>query len=287
MVLSSFLITSRETLEAALVVGIVLAYLNRTNNEQYKKTVYYGIFAGIVLSIFSAFLFNIFAGGFEGRAEELFEGFTMLFAATLLTTMILWMMKQRNIAGKIESKVASHIEKAAFNQTYAYGLFALIVVAVLREGVETVIFFSALNYASGVSFIGATLGVITAIGIGYLFFASTRKINLKKFFSISSIFLILIAAGLVAHGIHELEEANILNPIIEHVWDINPAITVEGIYPALHENGIIGSFLKGLFGYNGNPSLLEVLFYAAYLVGIFYLYWRIGSSGSVKAVKNQ
>ncbi len=287
MVLSSFLITSRETLEAALVVGIVLAYLTKTGNEQYKKTVYYGIFAGIVLSILSAFLFNIFAGGFEGRAEELFEGFTMLFAAVLLTTMILWMMKQRKMAQQIENKVAKHIAHASFNQTYAYGLFALIIVAVLREGVETVIFFSAINYASGISFIGATLGVITAIAIGYLFFASTRKINLKKFFSISSIFLILIAAGLVAHGVHELEEANLLNPIIEHVWDINPAVAVEGVYPALHENGVIGSFLKGLFGYNGNPSLLEVLFYAAYLIGIFYIYWRIGSSGSVKAAKNQ
>ena len=283
MVLSSFLITSRETLEAALVVGIVLAYLNRTNNEQYRKTVYYGIFAGIVLSIFSAFLFNIFAGGFEGRAEELFEGFTMLFAAALLTTMILWMMKQRHIAKEIEGKVAAHIQKAKFNQAYSYGLFALIVVAVLREGVETVIFFSALNYASSISFIGATLGVITAIGIGYLFFASTRKINLKKFFSISSIFLILIASGLVAHGIHELEEAKLLNPLVEHVWDINPAVAVEGVYPALHENGIIGSFLKGLFGYNGNPSLLEVLFYAAYLIGIFYLYWRIGSASPSKS----
>ncbi len=282
MVLSSFLITSRETLEAALVVGIVLAYLNRTGNEQYRKTVYYGIFAGIALSILSAFLFNIFAGGFEGRAEELFEGFTMLFAAVLLTTMILWMMKQRKIAQRIEDKIARHIAKARFNQTYAYGLFALIVVAVLREGVETVIFFSAINYTSGVSFIGATLGVITAIGIGYLFFASTRKINLKKFFSISSIFLILIAAGLVAHGIHELEEARLVNPIIEHVWDINPAVAVEGIYPALHENGIIGSFLKGLFGYNGNPSLLEVLFYASYLVFIFYLYHRIGTATPAK-----
>src|SRR3989338_3311041 len=289
MVLSSFLITSRETLEAALVIGIVLAYLNKTNNKQYRKTVYYGIFFGIILSVLSAIIFNIFAGGFEGRAEELFEGFTMLFAATLLTTMILWMMKQRNIAGKIESKVASHIEKAAFNQTYAYGLFALIVVAVLREGVETVIFFSALNYASGVSFIGATLGVITAIGIGYLFFASTRKINLKKFFSISSIFLILIAAGLVAHGIHELEEAKLLNPIIEHVWDINPAapLAAQGVYPLMHEKGDIGSFFVGLFGYNGNPSLLEVLFYVSYLIGIFYLYWKIGSTGSVKTAKNR
>ncbi|MEK6949765.1 MAG: FTR1 family protein, partial [Nanoarchaeota archaeon] len=263
MVLSSFLITSRETLEAALVVGIVLAYLTRTNNEQYRKTVYYGIFAGIVLSIFSAFLFNIFAGGFEGRAEELFEGFTMLFAAVLLTTMILWMMKQRKIAQEIEDKVARHIAKAQFNQTYAYGIFVLIVVAILREGVETVIFFSAINYASGVSFIGATLGVITAIAIGYLFFASTKKINLKKFFNISSIFLILIAAGLVAHGIHELEEAKLLNPVVEHVWDINPAapLAAQGVYPLMHEKGAIGSFLVGLFGYNGNPSLLEVLFY--------------------------
>lgn len=288
MVLSSFLITSRETLEAALVVGIVLAYLNRTNNEQYKKTVYYGVFAGVALSILSAFLFTIFAGGFEGRAEELFEGFTMLFAAALLTTMILWMMKQRRIAQEIEDKVARHIAKAQFNQTYAYGIFALIVVAVLREGVETVIFFSAINYASGISFIGATLGVITAIAIGYLFFASTKKINLKKFFSISSIFLIMIAAGLVAHGIHELEEAKLLNPIVEHVWDINPAapLAARGIYPLMHEKGAVGSFFVGLFGYNGNPSLLEVLFYFAYLIGIFYLYWRIGGSVSAKAAKN-
>jgi len=283
MVLSSFLITSRETLEAALVVGIVLAYLNRTNNEQYKKTVYYGIFAGIVLSIFSAFLFNIFAGGFEGRAEELFEGFTMLFAAVLLTTMILWMMRQRkHLSRNIEKKVAAHIE---MDKAFSYGIFLLIVIAVLREGVETVIFLYALNLSSGISFIGGVLGVITAIAIGWLFFIGTRKINLKKFFSISSIFLILIAAGLVAHGIHELEEANILNPIIEHVWDINPVapLASQGIYPLMHEKGAVGSFFVGLFGYNGNPSLLEVLFYAAYLIGIFYLYWRIGSSSSVKA----
>ena len=88
MVFSSFLITSRETLEAALVVGVVMAYLTRTNNHQYKKTVYYGILAGIVLSILSAFIFTFFAGGFEGRAEEIFEGFTMIFASVLLTTMM-------------------------------------------------------------------------------------------------------------------------------------------------------------------------------------------------------
>jgi len=281
MVLSSFLITSRETLEAALVIGIVLAYLSKTGNHDYKKTVYYGIVFGIILSILAAVAFTIFAGGFDGTSEAIFEGSTMLFAAVLLTTMILWMMKQKHIAREIEAKVANHLEKATFNKTYAYGLFVLIVVAVLREGVETVIFFGALNYASGISFIGATLGVITAIAIGYMFFVGSRKVNLKKFFNITSIMLILIAAGLVAHGVHELQEATIIPFVVEEIWDINPAVTTAEVYPLLHENGLIGSFLKGLFGYNGNPSLLEVLFYVSYLFIIFSIYRKFESS-SVK-----
>ena len=282
MVLSSFLITSRETLEAALVIGIVLAYLSKTNNTQYKKTVYYGIFFGILLSVISAALFIVFTDGFSGRAEEIFEGSTMLFAAVLLTTMILWMMKQKHVAREIEAKVANHLEKANFNRTYAYGLFALIVVAVLREGVETVVFFSAINYASGISFIGATLGVITAIVISYLFFMSSKKINLKKFFNITSIFLILIAAGLVAHGIHEFQEASVIPYVVKEVWDVNPAVTGIGAYPLMHEDGLIGSFLKGLFGYNGNPSLLEVMFYFGYLGIIFLVYKRIESKNLVE-----
>jgi len=282
MVLSSFLITSRETLEAALVIGIVLAYLNRTNNQEYKKTVYYGIFFGLLLSILSAVLFTVFAGGFDGRTEQIFEGSTMLFASVLLTTMILWMMKQKKVAQEIENKVAAHLEKANFNQAYAYGLFFLILLAVLREGVETVIFFGALNYASGISFIGATLGVITAVAMGYLFFVGSKRINLKKFFNISSIILILFAAGLVAHGIHEFQEAAVIPYVVKEVWDINPAVAIEGVYPALHEKGLIGSFLSGLFGYNGNPSLLEVMFYTGYLGIIFLIYRRIESRNSVK-----
>src|SRR3989344_1414523 len=276
MVFSSFLITSRETLEAALVVGVVMAYLTKTNNNQYKKTVYYGIVFGVILSILAAVGFTLLSGGFEGRAEEIFEGFTMLFAAVLLTTMILWMMRQRNIAKTIENRVASHIAKAEYNSTYAIGLFALIIFAVLREGVETVIFFGALNYSSGISFFGATLGIITAIGIGYLFFVGSRKINLRKFFTISSILLILISAGLVAHGIHELQEAALIPLAAGQVWDTNSI---------LNENGVFGSFLKGLFGYNGNPSLLEVLFYFAYLGIIFYVYHRIDKSSEI-AVKS-
>jgi len=282
MVFSSFLITSRETLEVALVIGIVLAYLTKTNNTQYKKTVYYGIVFGVILSIIAAFIFTFFAGGFEGRAEEIFEGTTMLIASILLTTMILWMLKQKHVAKEIESKVAKLVSSASYNQTFAYGLFLLIVAAVLREGVETIIFLGALNFSSGISFIGGLLGIVTAIAIGYLFFIGSRKVNLKKFFNISSIFLILIAAGLVAHGVHELQEAAVIPYVVKEVWDVNPAVVVEGVFPLLHEKGFIGSFLKGLFGYNGNPSLLEILFYAGYLGVIFLVYRKIESSVKAK-----
>ena len=266
--LESFLVTSRETLEASLVFGIVLAYLNRTNNQSYRKTVYYGIAFGIIASMLTAFIFTMFAGGFEGKAEQMFEGATMLIGSFLLTTMILWMMQQRHILKEIEGKVEKHLMSTQSLFSHL-GIFMLIFIAVIREGVETVIFLNALNYASGINFIGGTLGIIAAIIIGYLFFVSTKKINLKKMFSISSILLILFAAGLVAHGFHEFEEAGLISGIVTPLFDINNI---------LNEKGIVGGFLKGLFGYNGNPSLLEVIAYVAYLGVIFYLYKRIESS---------
>ena len=266
--LDSFLITSRETLEASLVVGIVLAYLNRTSNRNYKKSVYYAIVFGIAASVIAAFMFTFLAADFEGAAEQIFEGTTMLIGAVLLTTMIFWMMRQRRISRKIEGKVQKHL--ASSRQFFSHiGIFAIIFVAVIREGIETVIFLNAINYANGINFIGGALGVIAAIIIGYLFFVGTRKINLKQLFSVSSILLILFAAGLILRSVHEFEEAGIVNGIISPLYDINNI---------LNENGIIGSFLKGLFGYTGSPSLLEVIAYVSYLGVIFLLYKRIESS---------
>ena len=266
--LESFLVTSRETLEASLVIGIVLAYLNKTNNHDYKKTVYYGIFFGIIASIIAAFMFTAFSGGFEGKAEQIFEGITMIIGAFLLTTMILWMMQQRHISKEIEGKVEKHLMNAQPLFSHI-GIFMIIFIAIIREGTETVIFLNALNYASGLSFIGGTLGIVAAIIVGYLFFVSTRKINIKKLFNVSSILLILFAAGLVAHGIHEFEEAKVVNGIIAPLYNINSIVS---------EDGLAGSFLKGMFGYNSSPSLLEAMFYIAYLALIFYLYKRIESS---------
>jgi high-affinity iron transporter len=265
----SFIITFRETLEAALVVGIILSYLVRTKQTQYNNIVYLGVISGIVASIVGALLFINIAGGFTGRAEVIFEGTTMLIGALLLTTMILWMIKQKHIARELEEKVATEITEA-----HKVGLFSLVFMAVLREGIETVIFLGSASFiATNNNLIGGLAGIIAAILLGYAIFVGSIKINIKKFFNITSILLILFAAGLVAHGTHELQEANVTPIVIEHIWDINPPLNPDGSYPILHEKGYIGSILKGLFGYNGNPSLIEVLSWFIYLVFVFVL-WR-------------
>jgi len=270
----SFIITFRETLEAALVVGIVLSYLYRVKQTKYNNVVYTGVTAGIVASIIGALLFTALAGGFTGRAEEIFEGITMLVGALLLTTMILWMMRQKHIAKELEDKVATELTKV-----HTFGIFSLVFVAILREGIETAIFLRAASFAStSNNMFGALTGMIAAILLGYAMFLGSMKINIKKFFNITSILLILFAAGLVAHGVHELQEAKVVPTGVEHVWDINPSLKPDGGYPVLHEKGYIGGILTSLFGYNGNPSLIEVLSYFIYLFIVFVLWQNIERS---------
>jgi high-affinity iron transporter len=267
----SFIITFREVLEAALVVGIVLSYLVRTRQTQYNNIVYLGVASGLVASIIGAVLFSTLAGGFTGRAEKIFEGITMLVGAFLLTTMILWMMKQKQVAQELEHRVATELTKR-----HKFGLCLLVFVAILREGIETVIFLNAASFvAANNSIFAALAGIVAAILLGYAIFLGSMKINIKKFFNITSIILILFAAGLVAHGMHELQEGKIITTVIEHVWDINPPINPDGSYPILHEKGYMGSILQSLFGYNGNPSLIEVLSYIVYLAFVVVLWKRV------------
>lgn len=267
--MQSFIITFRETLEVALIVGIILSYLAKTKQIKYNNVVYVGIVSGIVASMIGAVFFEKLAGGFTGRAEEIFEGITMLIGALLLTTMILWMMKQKHIAKELEHKVSLELATAQKR-----GLFLLVFISVLREGIETVIFLGAASFIStNNNMFGALAGIAGAVLLGYALFVGSMKMNIKKFFNITSILLIFFAAGLVAHGIHELEEAKIIPIVIEHVWDMNPLVNVDGTYPILHEKGYIGSIFTGLFGYNGNPSLIEVLSYILYL-GFVCIFWK-------------
>lgn len=267
--LASLIITFRETLEAALIVGIILSYLTRTKQTRYRSTVYMGVGAGIAASVLGAVLFIMVAGGFTGNAEKIFEGITTLIGAILLTTMILWMLKQKHIARELEQKVAVELTEA-----HKFGLFALVFVSVLREGIETVIFLGASNLVTkGGSMIGALSGVVGAVLLSYAMFVGSLRMNIKKFFNITSVVLILFAAGLVAYGVHELQEAALIPTAIEQLWNINPPVNPDNSYPAFHDKGSIGSILKGLFGYNGNPSLIEVLSYVLYL-GMVLMIWK-------------
>ena len=264
---SAFLITLRETLEASLVLGLILSYLKKTNQEDFNKFVWIGVVVGLVGSLIGAYMFMQLYGGFSGVAEQLFEGITMLVGAALLTTLILWISKHNHLVN-IHKNVEDHLTKAG-----GMGLMFLVAISILREGIETTIFLSAIQFSTGFDFGSAVLGVFVAIALGYLFFIEAIKLDLKKFFVVTNAVLILFAAGLVAHGVHELQEANIVPTVVEEVWDINPLVVGDD-YPLLHEKGAIGGIFKGLFGYNGNPSLIEVLSYLGYLVFAYFIWKR-------------
>lgn len=252
---SSLLITLREGLEAALIIGIILGYLSKVKQKQLYKHIFIGAGLGVLASIVAAVLFNVLAGGFEGKAEQIFEGTVLLVAVTILSTMLLWMNKQsKSIGSDIQTKIDIAVGKG-----HIWGLISIAFLSVFREGIEIVLFMNAIavNVSPGNSLAGGVIGLVIALTIAWFVFKSTAKLNLKKFFKITGIFMIFIAAGMLAGSIHEFEEAGIIPILIEHVWDINSI---------LDENGTAGSFLKAVFGYNGNPSLIEVIIYLTYLV---------------------
>ncbi|MFX1566218.1 MAG: FTR1 family protein [Promethearchaeota archaeon] len=257
--IAGFVIALREGLEAALIVGIVLAFLARTGGSQRYWQVFAGVISAIIVSIALAFGFQWLAGGFSGPSAEIFEGITTLVAAGLLISMIVWMdRKGPSLQMELEQKTAA-------TMTATLGIFLIVFIAVLREGVETVLFLSVLPLSEGTIWLGALLGFAVAIGVAYIYFAGTKQFSLRTFFQITSIFLIFFAAGMIAYGIHELQEAGVVPILIEHVWDINFI---------LPENSPLGLVLKGLVGYNGNPSLIEIIAYVVALTALFVYFAR-------------
>ncbi|SHH36560.1 FTR1 family iron permease [Thermosipho atlanticus] len=253
-----FLITFRETLEAALIVGILFAFLNKNKANKFKKNVWFGVFSGIILSLIFGFFFKLLNENLGDRASEIFEGFVALIGALLISSLILWINTKENFILNITNQL-----KKNFNtKNFSLILMLVTLVNILREGVETVIFLAAIPGDNSLDIVFGFTGILFAIFIGYSFYKGILKINISTFFKITNILLILFASGLIAYGIHELQEAYIIPIIIEHIYDINSFI---------NENGPLGSILKGLFGYNGNPSLIETIAYWTYLIPTMYL----------------
>ncbi|UCH59593.1 MAG: FTR1 family protein [Anaerolineales bacterium] len=251
----SYLLSLREGLEAALIIGIVLGALRKVHRTELRSVVWGGVFSATLVSVIVAFVLYRLGAAFEGEAEEIFEGFTMLLAAGVLTWMIFWMHRQSR---SIKSELETGVRQASITRGKS-ALFSLAFLAVVREGIELALFLTAASYAtdSQQTIGGALLGLGTSVLLGWSLFATTARLDLRRFFQVTGILLILFAAGLVAHGVHEFIEVGWIPALIEHVWDINPLID---------ENSTVGALLKALFGYNGNPALTEVLAYIGYFV---------------------
>jgi FTR1 family protein len=221
--LQAFIITLREGVEAALIVGITLAYLAKIGRPELRKTVYAAILA--------AFLASIGAGILISRThwnEDVFEGWIMLAAAFFVISMIVFMMKTgRKLKGQIEGKVGSLIGESS-----RFGLFLFVFLMILREGVETVLILSAvsLNSTELLSFIGTLSGVIVAILFGVMFVKGSVRINLQKFFRVTTAILFFVAAQLIVSGLHELSENGVLPSSKQEMAIIGPIVTNEAFF---------------------------------------------------------
>jgi len=252
---SSFLITLREGLEAGLIVAIILAYLKSTHQRPHFRTVLIAALAAVAVSLTMGAAIFAVAGEFEGRTAEAFEGTAMLLAVGVLSWMVVWMKRQ---AAGIK-KTLEHDVAQAIGMGSVFALALIPFSAILREGLETSVFLFAATRTSTPleSTIGASAGILAATGLTWGIYSGGYRINLKTFFNVTGVLLVFFAAGLLAHGIHELQEAALMPVFIEHVWDINHI---------LDDGSGVGLWLKALLGYNGNPSLVEVIAYPAFLV---------------------
>ncbi|MCZ7380476.1 MAG: FTR1 family protein [Candidatus Methanoperedens sp.] len=266
--LASFLITFREALEAALIIGIIAAYVAKIGRKDLNRYIYAGIIGAVIASIGVALVFKLVYGELQGTAEQLFEGGAALTAAVVLTYMIFWMAQNsRKIKGEVQEKIDLSISKG---QTM--GITALSFIAVFREGVETVLFLGTLAIQSPFDTIfGFAAGLVVVVVMSFVMFKGMHSLDVTKFFKYTSVLLILFSAGLIATAVGGFNEAGIIPPVVEHVWDLNPPLNPDGSYPLLHENGLIGSGLSSLIGYHAAPSLTMVLSYIGYwiIIGMF------------------
>jgi len=259
--LNAFFVTLREGLEAALIVSIVLAYLTRISaSRDALRAVWAGTAAAVAVSIATGAVLFFTVGELEGRSEEIFEGIAMFVAVAFLTWMVFWMRRQA--AGMRQSLEVRVRDALVAGSTI--GIAGLVFFAVVREGWETALFLFAITETGSpaATAVGSVLGLVGAVLLGVAFYRGSRRLNLRHFFAVTGILLIVFAAGLLAHGVHEFQEAGLLPMTVEHVWDTNSVI---------NEDSRGGELITALFGYNGNPSLLELVAWASYLsIGLWF-----------------
>lgn len=262
-----FLIMLREGVEAALIVGIVAGYLKQTGHAAWMPAVWVGILLAVALSLFVGAALQIASAEFPQKAQELFEAIVGLVAVFVLTTMVFWMRKAaRSIKAELHASIDSALA-ASGGGAKGWALVGMVFFAVAREGLESVFFLLAVfQQSSGAAApLGALLGIAAAIAIGWGIYAGGLRLDLRRFFRWTGIFVLIVAAGILAGSVRALHEAGVWNQLQTIAFDVS------GVLPM---DSLIGSVFAGIFGYHDTPAVGEVLAYVVFLAVTLFAFLR-------------
>ncbi|MBD2498480.1 FTR1 family protein [Nostoc sp. FACHB-280] len=303
--LPTFVITLREGVEAALVVGIVLALLKKAKQSRLNSWVYAGVGVGIVVSALIGVLFSVVIKAlgqinpqYTSVVEPGLEGVFSVLAIAMLSWMLIWMTKQaRFMKAQVEGAVTEALTQ---NSNAGWGVFSLILIAVVREGFETVLFIAA-NFQQGlIPTIGALGGLLVAATIGVLLFKLGVKINIRQFFQVMGVLLVLIVAGLVVSALKHFDDAfanlalssrasESLCFYYEHFTKVHSCILgpiVWNTSSILPDDQFPGIILKSLFGYREHLYIVQAVGYVLFLLTVGWLYFRSLGGETPKPNKN-
>ena len=262
-----FLIMLREGIEAALIIGIIAGYLGRTGRAAWLPAVWVGVLLALAMSFSVGAGLKLVSAEFPQKAQELFEALVGLLAVLLLTSMVFWM---RATARSISGNLRAEIDTVLSGSGAALALVGMSFFAVGREGLESVFFLLAVFQGGGVAApIGALAGLLVAVAVGYALYAGALRIDLGRFFRWTGVFILLVAAGLLASSLRSLHEAGLWNLAQARVYDLSAVLPV---------SSVPGTILSGLFGYQESPALGEVVAYLVFLVIALVLFLKPSSS---------
>jgi high-affinity iron transporter len=273
-VLANFLIGLREGIEASLIVGILVAYVVRVGRKDVLHKLWFGVGVAVVVPLGVGALLTWGPYGLSSQAQELIGGSLSLLAVGFVTWMIFWMGKT---ARSMKSTLHTRLDAALLGA--GWGVVVLAMLSVGREGLETALFVWATVASVGGAWepaVGAVLGILAAAVVGFLLYRGFVKINLGKFFTWTAAFLILVAGGVFAYAIGDLQEAGLIPGAEAHAYDIS------GVVPA---SSWYGTVLQGIVNFNPSPTWLQVIGWVAYIgvVTLFYVrQHRASSNGPVK-----
>ncbi|MGJ7542684.1 iron uptake transporter permease EfeU [Variovorax sp. LT1R16] len=272
-----FLIMLREGIEAALIVGIVASYLQHSGRGKLMPAVWVGVLLAAALSLFVGAGLQLLAAEFPQKQQELFEGVVGLIAVVMLTSMVFWMRKAaRSIKGQLHASIDRALGQE--NGGQAWALIGMVFLAVAREGLESVFFLLAIfQQSSGWEApVGALAGIAVSVVLGYGLYAGGVRLDLRRFFRYTGVFILLVAAGLLAGVLRKLHEGGVWNHLQTVVFDTSEALPMDSP---------VGAVLSGLLGYQAAPVVGEVIAYLVFLAASLFLFFRpaVPVSGPVAA----